>query len=1045
MILLAVVLGLTLATAASTAPVVVDDFESVGAWSAHPADGVELTIRSEPGLHGQAMRLDFKFVRGGGYAVVRRAVALDLPDNYRFRFQLRGQAPPNHVEFKLIDASGENVWWQNRRDVHFPKDWEPVSIKRRQIQFAWGPQGGGELRKVAAIELAITAGSGGEGTVWIDDLMLEPLPPVESTPLRPVARASSFRPRQEAALAIDGNASSFWLSARGDQRPWMALDLKDEREIGGLVVHWFPGRHPKEYAVETSSDGREWRTVRTVRNGNGGRDVLHLPETEARHLRLRTLARGRASEIGIVDVAIQPVTWAPSRETFFRAIAADAPRGSYPRSITGEQTYWTVVGVDGDTKEALLGEDGALETGKAGFSIEPFLHLGGRFLTWNDVETDASLEDGHLPIPSVRWRRDSLELGITAFATGAPGQSSIVARYRLRNRGVRPVRTTLFLALRPFQVNPPAQVLNQPGGIAPIRALSVDGQHVLVDSMRVVSLSPFSTFGAATFDQGDVTEFLRGGRVPPHTAANDEFQHASGALAYRLDVPGGGEREVDVLVPLHGSISPLPATEAEVRQWVEAKHAESRDAWRERAGRVTIELPDSAVEHTLKSQLAWILINRDGGALQPGSRSYERSWIRDGSLTSSALLRLGHPEVVREFIDWFTPHLYPNGKVPCCVDRRGADPVPEHDSGGEFIFLVAEYFRYTGDRDLAERTWPAVARAAAYLDSLRQQRRTAAYRAPGKREFYGLLPPSISHEGYSAKPMHSYWDDFFALKGFSDAAFLAQALGRRQDARRLTTIRDQFRRELLASLAAAMARHKIDYLPGAADLGDFDPTSTTIALNPGGALEALPRVAVDRTFEKYWEFFRDRRDGKTPWDAFTPYELRLIGSFVRLGWRERAHELLRFFMEFRRPSGWAHWAEVVGRDARAPRFIGDMPHTWVGSDFVRSILDMLVYTRDRDGALVVAAGVPLEWMSHPRGVTVRNLPTPDGTIGFTIRPSEAGVEIRIDGAVKVPRAGIVVTVPAGFRESSLDGTLARPSARGEIVVRTLPATVVFRR
>jgi len=31
-------------------------------------------------------------------------------------------------------------------------------------------------------------------------------------------------------------------------------------------------------------------------------------------------------------------------------------------------------------------------------------------------------------------------------------------------------------------------------------------------------------------------------------------------------------------------------------------------------------------------------------------------------------------------------------------------------------------------------------------------------------------------EGYSAKPMHSYWDDFFALRGFKDAAFIAKEL-----------------------------------------------------------------------------------------------------------------------------------------------------------------------------------------------------------------------------------------------------------------------------
>src|SRR5438876_135600 len=81
-----------------------------------------------------------------------------------------GECRPNRLEFKLVDSTGSNVWWCNRRDFEFPRAWETVATKRRQIQFAWGPAGGGEIRHVAALELAVTAGSGGAGTVWLDDL-----------------------------------------------------------------------------------------------------------------------------------------------------------------------------------------------------------------------------------------------------------------------------------------------------------------------------------------------------------------------------------------------------------------------------------------------------------------------------------------------------------------------------------------------------------------------------------------------------------------------------------------------------------------------------------------------------------------------------------------------------------------------------------------------------------------------------------------------------------------------------------------------------------
>ena len=97
-------------------------------------------------------------------------------------------------------------------------------------------------------------------------------------------------------------------------------------------------------------------------------------------------------------------------------------------------------------------------------------------------------------------------------------------------------------------------------------------------------------------------------------------------------------------------------------------------------------------------------------------------------------------------------------------------------------------------------------------------------------------------------------------------------------------------------------------MPGCADLGDFDATSTTMALSPVQAAELAPPGAIEATFERYWKFFNDRRDGREKWEAFTPYEIRNVGAFIRLGWRDRAEVLTDWFMSQRSPAGWAQWA-----------------------------------------------------------------------------------------------------------------------------------------
>ena len=256
--------------------------------------------------------------------------------------------------------------------------------------------------------------------------------------------------------------------------------------------------------------------------------------------------------------------------------------------------------------------------------------------------------------------------------------------------------------------------------------------------------------------------------------------------------------------------------------------------------------------------------------------------------------------------------------------------------------------------------WPHVEGAARYLETLRQSERRRQLET-ARRAFYGMLPASISHEGYSAKPMHSYWDDFWAVKGYDAAYAIAGALGHADAASRFHAQGDEFRRDLAASLAATTAAQTIAYLPGSAELGDFDPTSTSIAFAPHETALDLPGALVRSTYERYWREFQDRRDGRRDWDVYTPYELRNVATFIRLGWRDRAAELLQFFLAGRRPAAWHQWAEVVGRDARQPRFMGDMPHAWVASDYIGSVLDLFAYERGVDHAVVLGAGLRPAW------------------------------------------------------------------------------------
>lgn len=1011
---------------------VLDGMEDAAVWTADASTDVSSTVTSVAGHDGRAVRLTYDFNGKAGYAFAARDLPFDLPDNYEISFWVRGEGPTNTFEVKFTDAAAENVWWKQTARYDFPNGWTRFVIKRRQVSKAWGPSPETELRHAERVEFVVVAAEGGRGFIEIDQLSIRALPVDPAVPPQPVA-IDGFS-ASTAARAVDLDPRTAWTPPIAGT-PVLTLDLGYEREFGGLTLRWGERGAAADYRVAASLDGRDWRELATVTGGNGGVDWLRTPEATARWLRLeplkpvassdvvgssgagQRLGAAQATTYALNEIEVEPLAFGEDATAFVEAVAKKNRRGLYPRGFFGEQPYWTLVGVDGGGESGLIGEDGAIELRRAGPSIEPFVVDNGRLITWADVNIEQGLKDDDLPIPSVVWTADDWRLKITSFADGTPDKARLWGRYELTNTSDRPRSLTLALAARPFQVNGPVQFLAIPGGVAPVQRIGWDGAELtLNDNVRIQALVAPDAVSAAGFDAGADPQslILPSARRPADQALTmfDATELPAGALLYDVTLQPGETRSFGFMSPLTGD-APGQKAEAGVAL-MDRVERDLAAEWREKLDRVELTLPPAAqrIEDALKSSLAHMLMSRQGPILQPGTRSYNRSWIRDGAMMAEGLNRLGMAEHSADYLRWYAPYVFDNGKVPCCVDTRGADPVPENDSHGEFVFLAAETYRYTRDEALLRQVWPQVQKAIAYMDDLRASTRTAAFQTPDQQHLYGLLPPTISHEGYSDKAAYSYWDDFWGLLGYKDAVFIAETLGDAEAAARYAAARDQFAADIRASITATAAHHGIDWIAGAADRGDFDATSTTIALSPAGEQDDLPPELMARTFDLYWENFQNRLSNRTAWKDYTPYEWRLVGAFVRLGQKDRALAVLDFLMADRRPEAWNGWAEVVGREKREPRFIGDMPHAWISSDYIRSALDLFAYERDRDHALVLAAGVPEAWLDTKEGVGVKDLRTAYGPLTYDYRKTRQGYVLTL-GQGATPPGGFVLQWPAG--------------------------------
>jgi hypothetical protein len=914
-------------------------------WKASASDQVKAELRRD----ARGICLDYDFGGVSGYAVLRRALPLDWPAHWRLESEWQGRGGRNDVQLKFADASGDNVWWINRPNEQLPAQYAAHAWKPRHLQFAWGPTADKRLRQTAYVEWVVAAGrDGGKGSACLRKLQLKV---AEAPP------ASWPEPQ----LRHIGAQVLQW-------------ELGGLREFNGLLLHW-PQRAGLDYAVEASSDGRRWQTLRTVRGGAGGVAPLFLPEQEARALRLR-LTQGDTALLRDLRLELRDAAQWPTLNAVLAEQAKSLPRSLLPRGFHGEQNYWALVGVDGGgDRSGLINEDGEIELGRGAPSVAPLLQLeDGALIGWSEVQTRHSLPEGQLPLPTVHWQHPRFALDIQAGADGSPEAPQLLAHYQVTNRGSTPLRARLLLLLRPWQVNPPQQFLSTQGGSSPVAELAWRDGRIWVNGRA--SLQPQQSpaaLRAAPLDAG-----LGLPQAPLQVdGLRDPQQLASLLLEFPVELAPGATQRFAWAAPLAGGVQPVGD--------VPSRLSRAEAAWRERLGGVQFEGPAAMqpVIDSLRMAQAHILLSRQGPALRPGTRSYARTWIRDGAMMVAGLTRLGELQVARDFVDWFAPQVFASGKVPCCIDQRGADPVVENDSHGQFIYSVAEVWRHSRDDAWLRSHWPLVRQVRAWMEEQRQKERGPAQAA----HLFGLMPPSISHEGYSDKPAYSNWDNFWTLRGYKDAVQIAAALQQTMELSAWTAQRDEFAKELDASLRASAKVHGRDHLLGAADRGDFDPTSTTIALNPVQA--QLPPALLAATFERYWQESRQRAAGTREWRDYTPYELRGVGALVQLGQRERAHELLDFFFRDQRPAGWKQWAEVVLPAYREPRFLGDMPHAWVASDYLRSVLDFFALERDGPRPLLLGAGLRAAWL-QAGDIAVSGLASAQGPVAYALRRSGAG-------------------------------------------------------
>ncbi|MEU6660769.1 beta-N-acetylglucosaminidase domain-containing protein [Streptomyces sp. NPDC046821] len=88
-----------------------------------------------------------------------------------------------------------------------------------------------------------------------------------------------------ASAAADGDPQTRW-SSPAEDGAWWQTELAKPVRLGQVVLHW-QDAYAKRYRIQTSADGRSWRTAATVKDGRGGRESVRMDAHDVRFVRVQ--------------------------------------------------------------------------------------------------------------------------------------------------------------------------------------------------------------------------------------------------------------------------------------------------------------------------------------------------------------------------------------------------------------------------------------------------------------------------------------------------------------------------------------------------------------------------------------------------------------------------------------------------------------------------------------------------------------------------------------------------------------------------------------
>jgi len=687
----------------------------------------------------------------------------------------------------------------------------------------------------------------------------------------------------------------------------------------------------------------------------------------------------------------------PSSESFI-------PHGHvwvYPNST---HRNWTGVGLCGYRNEGMVDPRGLVTPWAWGPSVDVWVVSGDRLACPSELDSVEQRLIDDVPLVETGFEALGLRCSLTTFVAQLDEMPVLLSMAELENPGERASECGLVVSARPYH-NESIRAVNRMAWRPGDRCFEADGDILvyLPEQPDEVMLSDYL--------HGDVALQLRDPRrerLASETLTVEEpYGLATGAAIYRGELQPGAVMTVVFACPLSHGIRPsfakmLPAgRSAEV---VTDRLDVQRQYWSELTGEgMRVSVPEDRYQKAFDVNKAFMLLLYDGQSITPGVSTYHMMWFRDAAYMVPALERMGHTQKARSILATYGDRQTPEGFF------RSHNA--EWDSNGQAIWTLVNHFRMTGDTDFLKDCYPAIAKGARWIDSMRQ---TDLEPDDPRR---GLMPPGISAEHFGMNDCY-YWDDLWSVAGLKAAAIAATELGLASDAAYMERVAGDIWRDLESSWEAVSRRLGREVMP-------ISPSRDVDAASVGclAAVYPLRLIAPDHalmanTVEALVErcFYRDTHYHRVMHCGINPY-LSLHVAQYYLALRNR-YALTIFESLMSMATSTFTFPEAINPLTGGGSY-GDGHDGWAAGDIFNFARNLMVM--EEGDRLAVLALPKREWFEPGRGVEVEGAPTYFGEVAYRARAGEDRVELELDCSFRKAPASVEVGLPYPVLSCEVDG------------------------